>query len=323
MRALKMEVINMKHPLVSIIVPIYNGEQSIERCLCSLKAQTYQNIEVLVINDGSVDHTSQVMDEYERLDARFRMIHKENSGVSDSRNLALSLAQGEYVQFVDGDDWIPPETTQLLVEGMQQDCEMVICDYYRVVEQTIVVRGHIEVEGVISRSEFAQYMMKAPANYYYGVLWNKMFRIDILRKHALNFPQELDWCEDLQFNLEYLQFVKQVYVLQRPLYYYVLTKGSLTRVRTDMIDNLRVRKVLFEQYKLLYESLDLYEQNKMKIRRFYVDFARDKYKGFTMFDGVKKDDITAEHVLNTMKDRIKKKKDKKNKRKKHKKSKKK
>ncbi len=291
----------MEKPLVSIIVPIYNGEETIERCICSLKEQTYHNIEVIVIDDGSTDQTPHIMDEYAKLDSRFRMIHKENSGVSSARNMARELAQGEYVQFVDGDDWVLPGTTQSLLEGMQQNSEMVICDYYRVVEKTIVVKGHMEHDGIISRSQYAECMMRAPANYYYGVLWNKMYRMDIIREHRLDFPQELDWCEDVQFNLEYLQYVKQVYVLQQPLYYYVLTKDSLTRVRTDMIDNFRVRDALYSQYKALYESLDLYEQNKMKIRRFYVDFARDKHKGLIMLNGIKKEDITTEFLINNVK----------------------
>ncbi len=296
----------MSHPLVSIIVPIYNGEKSIERCLCSLRGQTYKNIEILVVNDGSTDNTAKILNKYEALDSRFHMMHKENSGVSDSRNLALQQASGEYVQFVDGDDWIPAHATQCFVDAIQQNCELVICDYFRVVDQTIMIRGHIDKDGVLTRTEFAQYMMKAPANYYYGVLWNKLFRMDLIREHELHFPQELDWCEDLQFNLEYLQYVKHVNVLQESLYYYVLTKGGLTRVRTDMIDNLRVRNILYEQYKSLYESLDLYEQNKMRIRSFYIDFARDTYKELKQFDGIKKEDMNSTTVLNAIKERMQK-----------------
>ena len=181
---------------------------------------------------------------------------------------------------------------------------MVICDYNRVVDNNIIVKGHIPEEGPISRTEFALYMMKAPANYYYGVLWNKMFRMDIIRKYELDFPKEIDWCEDLRFNLEYLQYVKHVYVLQKPLYYYVLTKGSLAQSRTDLIDNLRVRNFLFEQYKALYESLDLYEDNKLRIRSFYIDFARDKNKQIKMIEGIKKEELSREAVMGAVKDKI-------------------
>lgn len=290
--------------LVSIIIPVYNGEQHIERCLRSLIGQTYENIEIIVLNDGSTDHTMQILDKYANADSRILVIDKPNSGVSDTRNQGLKLAKGEYVQFVDADDWLPSDATQQLVAGMLSDCEMVICDYNRVVDNNIVVKGHISEEGPISRTDFALYMMKAPANYYYGVLWNKMFRMDIIKAHGLDFPIEIDWCEDLRFNLEYLQYVKHVSVLQKPLYYYVRTKGSLAQSRTDMIDNLRVRNLLFEQYKALYESLDLYEEHKLRIRSFYIDFARDKNKEIKMIEGIKRENLSREAVVEVVKDRI-------------------
>ena len=121
----------MNQPLVSIIVPIYNGEKSIERCLRSIQNQSYQNIEVLVVNDGSTDHTDRVIRRYAEGDKRFHYIKKENSGVSHSRNLAMQKAQGEYFQFVDGDDWLVKNATEEFVKtALQYDCDMVICDYY-------------------------------------------------------------------------------------------------------------------------------------------------------------------------------------------------
>ena len=292
------------NPLVSIIVPVYNGEKVIERCVRSLIGQTYEHIEIIILNDGSKDHTMQILNKYANLDSRIHVVDKPNSGVSDTRNQGLKLAKGEFIQFVDSDDWLPSDATEQLVKGMRGDCEMVICDYNRVVDNNIIVKGHIPEEGAINRTEFARYMMKAPANYYYGVLWNKMFRMDIIRKNELDFPKEIDWCEDLRFNLEYLQYVKHVYVLQKPLYYYVLTKGSLAQSRTDLIDNLRVRNFLFEQYKALYESLDLYEDNKLRIRSFYIDFARDKNKQIKMIEGIKKEELSREAVMGAVKDKI-------------------
>lgn len=274
------------NPLVSIIVPVYNGELVVERCLCSLKSQTYDNLEFIIINDGSHDHSKQIMDKYAQLDSRFHMVHKENEGVSVARNLGLSLAKGEYVQFVDCDDWLTTDATQSLVDAISNNCEMAICDYNRVVEKNILVRGHMFVNGVISQEEFALQMMRAPANYYYGVLWNKLFRLDIIREHELDFPKERDWCEDFQFNLEYLKYTKQVYVLPRELYYYVRTKGSLSTLPLDIREVFKMKTALFEYYKSLYESLNLYDDNKMMIRRFYVDFARDKTKNVKLIRGI-------------------------------------
>lgn len=267
-------------PLVSIIVPIYNGEKCIERCLASIRNQTYENIEVLVVDDGSRDHTEQILSRYEKLDARFHIIRKANTGVSDSRNFAIRLARGRYLQFADGDDWIRRDTTERFVTAMENSgCDMVISDYYRVVGHRVIRKGHINVDGVLTRKEFAEYMMKAPADFYYGVLWNKFFRGDIIRQNGLLCSTELDWCEDFRFNLEYLQYVSKICVLQEPTYYYVKTKGSLVdSVGTDFSEMIRTKKILFSYYKELYQSLDLYEKNRLRLQAFYVEFARDKVK---------------------------------------------
>jgi len=120
--------------------------------------------------------------------------------------------------------------------------------------------------------------MKAPANFYYGVMWNKFYRASIIRKHKLRFPKELDWCEDFQFNMEYLQYVNGVYVILEPMYYYVKTKGSLVDTKVNFPATVRTKRILFDYYKDLYQSLDLYEDNKLKIQTFFVEFARDKDK---------------------------------------------
>ena len=270
----------MGNPMVSIIVPVYNGEKSIERCLRSIQNQSYTNIEVIVVNDGSTDHTEKVIKKYVEEDARFHYIKKDNTGVSDSRNIGMASAKGEYFQFVDGDDWLVKQATEEFVRTAQlYDCDMVISDFYRVCGRKIMVKGHIDMGPVITRTKFAEYMMKAPANFYYGVLWNKFFKADIIRKFSLVCDTDLDWCEDFRFNLEYLQYVGNVGVIDRPLYYYVKTKGSLVDTQAGSLQlNIKTKRKLFDYYKELYQALDLYEENKLKIQMFYLSFAHDKSK---------------------------------------------
>lgn len=270
----------MGNPMVSIIVPVYNGEKSIERCLRSIQNQSYTNIEVIVVNDGSTDHTEKVIKKYVEEDARFHYIKKDNTGVSDSRNIGMASAKGEYFQFVDGDDWLVKRATEEFVRTAQlYDCDMVISDFYRVCGRKIMVKGHIDMGPVITRTKFAEYMMKAPANFYYGVLWNKFFKADIIRKFSLVCDTDLDWCEDFRFNLEYLQYVGNVGVIDRPLYYYVKTKGSLVDTQAGSLQlTIKTKRKLFDYYKELYQVLDLYEENKLKIQMFYLSFAHDKSK---------------------------------------------
>ena len=270
----------MGNPMVSIIVPVYNGEKSIERCLRSIQNQSYTNIEVIVVNDGSTDHTEKVIKKYVEEDARFHYIKKDNTGVSDSRNIGMASAKGEYFQFVDGDDWLVKRATEEFVRTAQlYDCDMVISDFYRVCGRKIMVKGHIDMGPVITRTKFAEYMMKAPANFYYGVLWNKFFKADIIRKFSLVCDTDLDWCEDFRFNLEYLQYVGNVGVIDRPLYYYVKTKGSLVDTQAGSLQlTIKTKRKLFDYYKELYQALDLYEENKLKIQMFYLSFAHEKSK---------------------------------------------
>ena len=267
----------MAQPLVSIIVPVYNGEKTIERCLRSIQNQSYSNIEVLVVNDGSSDHTDRIIKKYAQRDSRFRYIEKENSGVSDSRNVAMAQAKGDYFQFVDGDDWLVKQATEEFVNtALTFGCDMVISDFYRVCGRRIYTKGHIDAGPVITRMKYAEYMMEAPANFYYGVLWNKFFRADIIRTFALKCSLQLDWCEDFQFNLEYLQYVGKVGVIRKPLYYYVKTKGSLVDTQVNFQQSIRTKRILFDHYRDLYKAIDLYEENKLRIQMFYLSFAHDK-----------------------------------------------
>ena len=268
----------MNNPLVSIIIPIYNREQTLERCLCSIIRQTYPNLEIIAVDDGSTDHSRVILERYEKKDSRLHVIYKKNSGVSESRNLGLQMAKGDFVQFVDADDWLTRDATSLLLQAMEPDIQLVISDYYRVIGRRIWIKGHIPASSSMSRAEFAKYMMKSPANFYYGVIWNKFYRMDIIKENQLYFAHDLDWCEDFKFNLEYLKYTSNVQVLTTPFYYYVKTKGSLVDSKIDFKETIRTKKILFGYYKELYQILDMYEENKLKIQSFYLEFARDKVK---------------------------------------------
>ena len=173
--------------LVSIIVPVFNAEEYIHRCIDSILKQEYQNFELLLVDDGSTDRSGKICREYAGRDSRVHVIQKENTGVSASRNLALKQARGTYIQFLDSDDWIAPEATRLLVRSMEtHSCDMVIADFYRVSGEYMAQKGDINESKVLSRQEFlSEHMMENPADFYYGVLWNKMYRRDIIEDHQI------------------------------------------------------------------------------------------------------------------------------------------
>lgn len=193
-------------PKVSIIVPVYNAQEYLKRCVDSILSQDYRDFELLLMDDGSKDASGEICDAYAQQDGRVRVIHKENSGVSDTRNQALELARGTFLQFLDSDDWIVPEATRLLVRSMEEyNCDMVISDFYRVSGERLAQKGDIEEDKVMSRQEFASYMIENPADFYYGVLWNKMYRRSIIEEYHIRMDTSISWCEDFLFNLEYIR----------------------------------------------------------------------------------------------------------------------
>lgn len=268
------------NPKISIIVPIYNAEKTLHRCIDSILGQDYTDFELLLIDDGSKDNSGMICDEYAVKDKRVRVIHKENSGVSDSRNIALDEAKGEYLQFLDSDDWITPNATRLLVESAEKNqCDMVIADFYRVIGERLSHKGSIDEDGVLSKEEFANLMMENPADFYYGVLWNKLYKREIVEKHHFRMDSKISWCEDFMFNLEYIRFCERIFVLQIPIYYYVKTKGSLVSQGMSITKTIKTKMMVFEYYTDFYKQVltsEEYEKKRVQIYRYLMDVASDE-----------------------------------------------
>lgn len=263
-------------PFVSLIIPVYNAEKYLRRCLTSAMEQTFQDMEIIVVNDGSTDSSLEICREYQQMDSRFRIINKENTGVSDSRNQAIAAAKGEYLQFMDSDDWLTPDATESFVHAAQKyDCDLVIADFYRVDKAVFTEKQHIRERGLLTREQFAEYMMQDPADFYYGVLWNKLYRRSIVTEHQLSMDAELRWCEDFLFNLSFIRHAERFTAIQTPIYYYMKRKGSLVSTDWKKANAVLLKFRLLKIYKELYQSMGLYEENELRINAFVLSFAKD------------------------------------------------
>ena len=284
----------MQKPLVSVIVPIYNAQNNIVRCVESIRRQTYENLEILLLNDGSKDVSYPVCEMLSKADARIVLIDKENSGVSATRNLGMRMARGKYLQFVDADDTLEPFATELLVQRAEDNnADLVIAAYNRIVpykpkkeakldpllpnkkkqltEQLAKFQtfGFLPM-GFMTKEEFACGLMQEPASFYYGVMWNKLYRADLVRAHTdVRCSEEMTWSEDLYFNLTYIRYAERFFALTMPIYNYYDNPGSavhLTKVRTAIT----ARTALFSYYKKVYEQLGLYEENKLQSFKYLI-----------------------------------------------------
>ncbi len=277
---------------VSIIVPVYNAEKTLRRCADSILNQDFTDYELFLVDDGSTDESGAICDEYASLDSRVHVIHKNNSGVSDTRNTALDLAHGTYIQFLDSDDWITPDATKLLVRAAEENhCDLVIADFYRVNGERVSQKGDIDEDTVISKEEFSRHMMENPADFYYGVIWNKLYRRDIIEEHDLRMNSEISWCEDFMFNLEYIRYAERFIALKVPIYYYVKTKGSLVSQSATISNTVKMKLGIFEYYNNFYKHTfdeEYYEKNRLRIYRFLVDTAKDGFVLPAILPGSKK-----------------------------------
>lgn len=265
--------------LVSIIVPVYNAKEYLKRCVDSILVQDYPHFELLLMDDGSTDGSAAICDAYAKQDERVRVIHKKNTGVSDTRNQALDLARGVYIQFLDSDDWIVPEATRLLVQAMEKyDCDMVISDFYRVAGERLAQKGDIEENRVLSRQEFAACMIENPADFYYGVLWNKLYKREIIEENRIRMDVSLSWCEDFLFNLEYIRHCSSFYALQVPIYYYVKRKGSLVSQGMSISNTMRMKINIFDYYNEFYKDVydhEDYANIRLQVYSFLWAAAKD------------------------------------------------
>lgn len=235
---------------VSVIIPAYNAEKTLRRCVESVTSQSFRNVEILLIDDGSQDGTPALCDLLADEDSRVRVFHKENGGVSAARNLGLAEAQGAYILFADSDDWLAPGAIASMVGVADvQESDLVIADYFRVSNGAVQSKGRIPDAGPMDAGEFLRHFTDSPSAFYFGVLWNKLYRREIIAHHGLRLDAGFSWCEDLLFNMTYYTHVNSVYVLRQPVYYYVRNMDSLSTQHFNLIRLGRIRLKVFVAYR--------------------------------------------------------------------------
>ena len=292
----------MNQPLVSIILPVYNAQNHLARCVGSICAQTYRNIEIIILNDGSKDQSLPVCEEFRQKDPRILLVDKANSGVSDTRNLGLKLASGKYVEFVDSDDYLDPDFTEHLVAAAEEnEADFVIAPYKMVIPagaskpEQVLDKIHDELgvisvarppevreygflpAGVYDKDTFALRLMDKPASYFYSVLWNKLYRHDILTGNDIQFVSEMRWAEDLVFNLRYIQYAERFVAIDKPGYYYVQNPQSICHTQINAATIVQNKLQVFRYYKDLYTRLGIYEEVRPQLYKFLVDIAESTY----------------------------------------------
>lgn len=254
--------------MVSVIVPIYNSEDKLERCIKSVLQQTFQDFELLLIDDGSKDKSLEICEKFSREDSRIRVVSKSNEGVSATRNRGLELAKGEYIQFLDSDDFIVPDMMDGLVKRMEQTgADMVISGYteIRMDSRKDVIPGY---EGSCKVMELQETYPEIFNVVILNAIWNKLYRAEKIQN--LRFRKEISLGEDLIFNLEYLKKADCISFIQLPFYQYDIREESLnTKFRENSIE---LAKNIYQESMRFAKQCGLKEPAKEQISNTFVQY---------------------------------------------------
>lgn len=232
-----MENIN---PKISVIVPVYNAEKYLQRCVDSILAQTFTDFELLLIDDGSKDKSGGICDEYVRKDDRVKVFHKENGGVSSARQCGLDNALGEYSIHVDSDDWIEPKMLERMYgKIIEMHADILISDFY------IDKDGKsIYVDQLSCQTVPIDILKEILKGHLFGALWHKLIRHSLFKEHDIKFIPNINYCEDVLILAQILQLNVKVCFLHEAYYHYdQQNTNSITRNYTKETFNMRKRYV--------------------------------------------------------------------------------
>lgn len=274
---------------VSVVISAYNVEDYIERCLKSILNQSLTNIEIIVVNDGSVDNTLKIIKSVVDRDKRVVIIDKENEGVMETRRVGFNTAQGEYVLFVDGDDWLEIKSLEkLYYTAKEHECDMVLFNAFWSYDNTREGKVMVDLDK-ISKDDLLKGLLLtklAPA------MWNKFVRRSFIIENNIEFPKNISYAEDLATVSVWFMYNPNVVYLEEYLYNYYQRQDSITKINTskilevdrarDFIKEQLIKNELFEKYENEFQYLEykqLFIYRFLGNNMFYLK-AKDVYDGF-------------------------------------------
>ena len=203
---------------ISIVVPVYNVERYLNKCIHSISEQTYRNLEIILIDDGATDGSAGICDQWAKKDSRIKVFHKKNEGVSVARNMGISYATGVYLCFVDSDDFLPEDAVEKLVRAMNDRKTDLCCGAWAKIgiKSTVFNRYEPEMVSIVDKQRLFRYMNVEEVN---GPV-AKLYRLDIIRQAELHFVPGILIGEDAIFNYQYLQYCKNVQLIGDTVYFY-------------------------------------------------------------------------------------------------------
>lgn len=284
----------MKTPKISIIVPIYNVEQYLDRCLSSLVNQTLKDIEIILVDDGSPDKCPQMCDEYAKIDSRIKVIHKKNAGLGYARNSGIETASGEYIAFVDSDDYVDVKTYEKLLQFANNNkCDAVFCGFkIQTPNGKWISSNEVIKDTIWTGQEINTFMLNMIASgarvkkerLYQMSVWHAIYRRSIITSNNILFPSEREVVsEDIPFQVDFLTNSDKIGYIKDCLYSYCFNSTSLSATfnPNKFIGYCKLRECLLSK-------CDKHEY-KNRVNRLFVGYTRaycyriNKYKKYDLY----------------------------------------
>lgn len=239
-------------PKISIIIPVYNAEDSLPLCIESILTQSYSDFELLLINDGSTDYSGQVCNKYVREDNRIKVFHQENKGVSRARNVGLNNAKGKWVLFCDSDDYLVSDNSlSSLQEYYNDDISLIQFSHYNIKDGVVINNNEQDSQDyILSKNKFLQEKL------FKKELWKHLFRRSIIESYHIRFLEEISYAEDWEFVITYVQYIETVYISRKKVYSHIYHISSLMTQVYDV-------KFLFQHLCVLEAFLSLKSKDKI------------------------------------------------------------
>jgi len=267
---------------LSIIVPVYNVEQYLEKCLNSLVKQTLKDIEIIVVNDGTKDNSQKIIDQFVKKYKNVKSFIKENGGLSSARNYGLTQAKGEYIAFVDSDDYVAEDMYETMYKkAKEQEFDVVVCNL-----RYVFPDKEIKAYSKIKKDIFTKAEIKKCMSNIYPAAWNKIYKKELFLKGVL-FKEQV-WFEDVEFLYRLFPYINNIGVVENYGYYYVQRDGAITKTFDNRlfhyIDN-------WNGIIKYYKDHNFYEEYKKELEYSYVRYlyatfikAAANFKDKKMFD---------------------------------------
>lgn len=287
-----------KNVLISIIVPVYKVEKYLHRCIDSILNQTYKNLEIILVDDGSPDECPQICDGYAKKDRRIKVIHKKNAGVSEARNTGIKEANGDFICFVDSDDYLAKNyVSELISEQLRSGSDVVFCSYFYDANGKIITPTE-DLKQLVESKKIELFLSEP--NNVMGSICRILVKKEIFQK--LSFCSDLKYCEDFYFVLNLFVYNYKMSYVNKCLYYYVCNPNSITQKYTknttkyyadaiikciELLENRVDKKLINRMYFGIYFMAVMqfmHTRDKNVLNEYKVYNTKENYKSFIFYN---------------------------------------